>query len=76
MSALSTPSPNVGVWEVPPQENTVSDAHYDEIAERYEDVLFYDPDSPYHRWLVGRALAHLALSPSHRLADIGGGAGA
>ncbi|HBP18227.1 MAG TPA: hypothetical protein DEA08_10595 [Planctomycetes bacterium] len=54
----------------------MSDAHYDEIAERYEDVLFYDPDSPYHRWLVGRALAHLALSPSHRLADIGGGAGA
>lgn len=54
----------------------MSGAHYDEIAERYEDVLFYDPDSPYHRWLVERTLAHLALSPSDRLADIGGGAGA
>lgn len=54
----------------------MSGAHYDEIAERYEDVLFYDPGSPYHRWLVERALAHLELSPSHRLVDIGGGAGA
>lgn len=51
-------------------------SHYDEIAERYEDVLFYDPDSPYHCWLVERVLAHLELQPRHRLADIGGGAGA
>lgn len=56
-----------------PDSSRVLDEHYRNLADDYDEFLYYSPD--FVRTLTRKMIEHLALDESDRLADIGCGTG-
>jgi len=53
-----------------------SGTHYTgRLAMRYDSQVFYDVSGPLVQWQLSRTMTELDITPSCRLADIGGGTG-
>ncbi|MEU8272396.1 methyltransferase domain-containing protein [Sphaerisporangium sp. NPDC049002] len=54
-------------------QNDVTRAHYDSLADRYDENWAYSPN--FIQWMTGNILDRLRIGPGHRVLDVGGGTG-
>ncbi|MDY7004205.1 MAG: class I SAM-dependent methyltransferase [Cyanobacteriota bacterium] len=55
--------------------NSQTSVHYANVGTAYNQAFFYEDNSDYQRWQLGKVLHHLRLQPTDQAIDLGCGTG-